>query len=403
MSSCTRINPSRHESALQTTESSLTEKAVELYKALSTGIDFSPEASDQFVHLVNDIQHKVSNEQWNDDTITLAITNLGGIFPEVSNDPERGRPLIVAIAKLAGKTTNGIQNFIVMSVKQVSYSSLSHEQKVEIAQLLGIRELLRYGQINKGFNAAMLVALEKHTKTIRVPKLTEEIMVTLKKVRCLNLTVYRATDKDMPYIGQLTNLHTLAFEESNITDTALQHLATLTQFNTLDLSTIQITDTRLQNLATLLTQLHTLTLGSAKITDTGLQHLATLTQLHTLYLSCINITDTGLQHLTTLTQLHTLKLSHIKITDIALQHLATLTQLHTLDLSFTDITNTGLQHLATLTQLRMLNLCDTKITNTGLEHLTTLTQLDSFYFARTKITYLGENQLRKALHGGVGA
>jgi len=306
---------------------------------------------------------------------------------------------------------------------QASLSHIAHDNKIGIGHFLTIRDLLRYGQISRGFNNAMQDALRNRTACIEVRKMTEAVMVTLRKVNCLDLRVPPNADVKMSHIGQLVNLHVLDLKDTGTKMTlygSMQYFEKLTHLHTLDFSRAYLSDgdlhhlKKLKNLQSLylggtkvtgagllhlanLTCLHTLNLSKANVTDVGLHHLAQLTHLHTLDLSYTEVTDAGLLHLEKLTHLQTLYLGGTKVTDAGLHHLKKLTHLHTLDLSFTAMTNLGLVHLENLTHLHTLDLWDTKVTDAGLPHLEKLTHLHSLGLVSTYVTQAGLENLKKLL------
>lgn len=80
---------------------------------------------------------------------------------------------------------------------------------MKIGKYLEIRDFLRLGQTKRKLNEVMSRGLSDYTTSIRGPKiLTAEIIAVLSKIRNLDLRVSYATEENMRFIGQLTNLQT---------------------------------------------------------------------------------------------------------------------------------------------------------------------------------------------------
>ena len=361
-------------------------------------------------------------------TTTLHMVVRRGI--NLNND----RSLIDRLVKLATLTSEeeariasaclDVRDFLFfVPFIQASLSNIAPDNKIGIGHFLPIRDLLRYGQINRGFNKAMQDALRNRTACIEVRKMTEAAMVTLRKVNCLDLRVPPNADVKMSHIGQLvnlhvldlkdtytkmtlygamqyfeklTNLHTLDFSRAYLSDGDLHHLEKLKNLQTLYLAGTKVTDAGLVHLGNI-TSLRTLNLSKAKVADAGLHYLEKLTHLHSLDLSYTGVTDAGLLQLEKLTHLQALYLGGTKVTDAGLHHLKKLTYLHTLDLSFSAVTNLGLVHLEKLTHLHTLDLWETKVTDAGLHHFEKLTHLHNLGLVSTFVTQAGLQYLKKLL------
>ncbi|MCD6027798.1 MAG: hypothetical protein K0R08_2317 [Solimicrobium sp.] len=166
------------------------------------------------------------------------------------------------------------------------FSTILAEIKTLIGQFLTMPDLLQYGQINKGFRQAMEAAIQNYASQIKIPKLTEGAVTTLKKVHCLDLKITNHYDPDVSLISQLTNLHSLDCRKY-IRDVLMGPLVK----NLINLRNLSICD----------------------IYDTGLPYLSELLNLHSL--SVRRITDVGLHYLTRFPNLHTLRLNFCEITD----------------------------------------------------------------------------------------
>ena len=92
------------------------------------------------------------------------------------------------------------------------------------------------------------------------------------------------------------NVNIVSYRDTNATDLDLTYLQELTQVHTLDLSNTKITNDGIPYLKDLI-NLQTLYLDSSKVTDDGLVHLKDLNKLHTLELGGPDITDAGLQNI----------------------------------------------------------------------------------------------------------
>jgi len=211
-------------------------------------------------------------------------TALHIIEMERGINPDHYRLLTEKLIDLAAHSLSADETAVQIAHAPDSLSNIAPENKMDIGQLLGIPDLLRYGQVSRDFNKAMQGALQNRTTSILAPALTAPAMVILRKVRCLDFKVLHATDAKMPRIGQLTNLHTLDLSNTHVTDAGLFHLNNLPTLHTLNLRETNVTDAGLFHLNNLPT-LHTLNLCETKVTDAGLLHLNNLPTLHTLGLT----------------------------------------------------------------------------------------------------------------------
>ncbi|MCD6026761.1 MAG: F-box/LRR-like protein [Solimicrobium sp.] len=246
------------------------------------------------------------------------------------------------------------------------------EIKCEIGKFLTIRDILRWSQASREFNKVVDGVIQNCTQQIEIYELTPTVMVTLQKVICLSLGRHGSISKEMPIIGELSNLHELNLGESGVTDSDLSHLENLTN-------------------------LRSLYLADSDISDTGLPYLKKLTSLEALWLFGTDVTGAGLQHLEELTHLTDLDLSGRKDMDTGLWHLRKLANLRNLDIAACDVTAAGMKHLQELTSLRKLLIYGTDVTDEVLPYLEKLTNLRSIAYFDTKITPDGMKYLMKLL------
>jgi hypothetical protein len=151
-----------------------------------------------------------------------------------------------------------------------------------------------------------------------------------------------------------------------------------------------------------LTQLDTLALDESRVSDQGLAQLDRLKGIRwlTIIQASNNFTDARLlrlRRLKTSTRLQGLNLAKSAVTDGGLGYFEGLTELNELWLSDTKVTDKGMEHLAQLSGLRVLDLDGTQVTDTGLAELTGLVNLTKLYLRRTRVTDAGVRELQRTL------
>jgi hypothetical protein len=148
----------------------------------------------------------------------------------------------------------------------------------------------------------------------------------------------------------------------------LRQLRNLPKLQTLDLVGTGATDSQLDYIADL-TQLQTLRLSGAPIGDEGLIKLSRLKKLESLGVNGTQVTDKSLETLRSLPKLKELVLSETAVTDDGLIHVGKLSDLESLHLHNTGVTDRGIQSLSELHKLTHLDLSGTQITDKGLSKL----------------------------------
>ncbi len=121
-------------------------------------------------------------------------------------------------------------------------------------------------------------------------------LLTLTRLRTLNLCGTGVGDAGMRTIGKLTTMQTLLLNETHVSDVGLQELTHLGELRELSLYHTRVTDEGLPSIAAL-GNLRDLTLSGPHITDRGLVHLTRLRNLRHLYLSGTGISKAGIEEL----------------------------------------------------------------------------------------------------------
>jgi serine/threonine protein kinase len=118
-----------------------------------------------------------------------------------------------------------------------------------------------------------------------------------------------ATDEDMKYVRQLSNLRQLDLCGGTVSDVGIEHVAGLVELRHLDLAETKVNDAGLTHLAGL-RKLRYLCLKYTGVNDAGLSHLGGLRSLRKLDLLETTVSDTGLVYLERLNRLDSLSLGH---------------------------------------------------------------------------------------------
>jgi serine/threonine protein kinase len=133
-----------------------------------------------------------------------------------------------------------------------------------------------------------------------------------------------ATDEDMKYVRQLSNLRQLDLCAGTVSDVGIEHVAGLVELRHLDLAETKVNDAGLAHLAGL-RELRYLCLQYTGVNDAGLKHLVGLRSLRELDLMQTNVSDAGLVYLQSLNRLESLSLGH-KSTKLTTQEVIRLSQ-----------------------------------------------------------------------------
>ncbi len=217
---------------------------------------------------------------------------------------------------------------------------------------------------------------------------------------------YAATDADVSWLANATQLHELRLSQTRITDATIKTIANL-PIHELSLARTPITNAGIAILATrflleeldladtrlddahaaplfALPALRMLRLDGTAITDAGLAPPpATLTEL---YLSKTKVTDAGLAILDRTPHLTALGLGNTAIDAQTLARIGTLTELRTLVLSKCTAPPASLTAIANLYALERLYLDDTNLDDETLTTFSRLTSMTTLHVANTTIT-----------------
>ncbi|QDU47177.1 Leucine Rich repeats (2 copies) [Symmachiella dynata] len=170
-----------------------------------------------------------------------------------------------------------------------------------------------------------------------------------------NVCFYDASDEDMNYIRQFTNLESLTLLNPSITDAGLSRFGTLSNLRRLKIRQAEFQGSGLASLSKL-KQLEELEITLTPLTDQGLKYIGQSSGLKSLLLIGTSVTGEGLKHLQDMKNLETLSLVGTDITDAGLKHLLPLANLEDLNLSETAVTFDGVRQLYVLHNLRRLRL-----------------------------------------------
>ena len=209
-------------------------------------------------------------------------------------------------------------------------------------------------------------------------------------------------DEIAAHVGQLVDLQSLTFSESDLSDAGLRHLSQLVNLRELSLHGSKITADGLASLEGMsqlkhlyietaqdldlhafqrigrIQSLSRLTLNEGKFCDTDLAPLAALTNLQELRLyETENITGTFAIHLVGLSRLRHLS-PGMRITDDGLTNIAKLSGLLELYVEG-PFTNAGMKHLGKLKNLTTLSVGSEHVTAEGVAVVAELRQLEDLY------------------------
>lgn len=233
------------------------------------------------------------------------------------------------------------------------------------------------------------------------------------RLRSLQVSGNRISDKGLEAIAQLTSLeelalsldvrgspvpgpppNSLAIAGTNITATGLAQLRRLSRLVDLSMPD-SVTDAGLQEISafTHLEKLRIVYLSGRpaswpRLTARATSQLGKLTMLRELHLPGIPLENGDIAFIESLTRLQHLDLAWTNVTDAGVIHLSPLQQLEALSLADRTITGDGFAGLS-LPRLRELKLTSTVITDRGLSHLTRFKSLTSLQIRFGRISDAG--------------
>ena len=157
---------------------------------------------------------------------------------------------------------------------------------------------------------------------------------------CLVLSSTSIADKDLAFVGNLTGLRRLEFEDTDITDAGLVHLSKLANLEYLSLSCTLIKGNTLDHLnAAHLKNLH---LENVALEPKAFRSISKFKELRWLSLTRAHLSDTALVELATLPKLEGLIIpENPNVTDAGVRKLAAMKQLRRVDLANTSVTLAG--------------------------------------------------------------
>ena len=193
-----------------------------------------------------------------------------------------------------------------------------------------------------------------------------ERLASCRNLKVLSVRGASIGDADCMAIGRMANLEVLGLLGcSQITNAGIKNLGPLRKLHHLDLAFTPISDEAMDVIAGM-TELRTLALNETQVTDVGFKKLAPLVLLEDLAPSP-GVTDQGLSILGNFPQLKLLGLKGHQITDISVAQLQKLPKLTTF--SLVAGTDENLPKMKGLTQLRWLGLNLCQFTEQGFQTL----------------------------------
>ncbi len=194
------------------------------------------------------------------------------------------------------------------------------------------------------------------------------------KLEVLDLEGTNVRDAQLANIRQMTSLRTLVLDWA-ISDVGLKNITRLKHLEHFSITLSRATDNGMQYLGGL-HELRSIAYGSShgqyasgdKTTGSGLVHFRNLKQLEFLDLSGNSVRSAHLKHLKPLRKLRRLKLKFTSIDDAAIEFLSAL-NLEELDLSGTQLTDAALPRLCQMKSLNHICLRQTKISRRGKQEL----------------------------------
>ena len=183
-----------------------------------------------------------------------------------------------------------------------------------------------------------------------------------------------ATDSMLRQLKYLPALRHIQLTLAAVSDQGLSHLRTLKRVEVVNLPTSfpevarDISDDGIQHLGEL-TEMQSLALDNTSVTDNGLAHLSQLSKLHTVSLRNTVITSHGLSHIAALGDLVYLRLDSTNVGDEGLERIRDLTKLEHLTLNSTPVSDRGLATLSSMASLRIVSVIGTQVTQAGVEKL----------------------------------
>ena len=221
------------------------------------------------------------------------------------------------------------------------------------------------------------------------------LLAPLTTLEGVHLSDSKITDAAAEHFRRLNKLTWAWLMETAVGDRAAAVLASSApRLRDLNLSETRATDRGLAHLARL-PKLRELSLRGTAVTDRGVAHLAALKQLKSLLLGETKITGLAFGRFPDNARLERLDLGDTAVDDAGVKHIARFTRLDSLWLSNTLLTDPGIEHLARLKRLTVLDLDGTRISDASVPHLAKLRRLGKLYVADTRITKAGLALLRK--------
>jgi hypothetical protein len=251
-------------------------------------------------------------------------------------------------------------------VLTLNQNQLSEADREYVAAFTVPRRYERPDDISGPGRAAALAALKKLATCVFVHREDEDSpLVGLD----FSHEQRHASDADLKAarLDAFTRLRTLNLSGARLTDKGLALLEGLTALEAIDLTGTGVTDAGLQRLRNL-KRLKLLIVAQTKVTGSGLAGLAMRDSLEGLHLNATAVTDAGLAELAGYKNLRRMTLLETHVSDAGLRSLGEL-DLEALDLGSPNVADPGMDHLKKCSRLGILTLWGTQVTPRGLKKL----------------------------------
>ena len=219
-----------------------------------------------------------------------------------------------------------------------------------------------------------------------------QLLALFKGLHGVDVDTNSATDADLAFLDQLTELTVLSICSKQVTGAVLRRLANCKKLRSLTLERCPIGDDGWVHIAHL-EKIETVRAAKAQITDRAMLQIGRLRGLTTLVLDDNAITDAGVLEIAGLSALRFLSLSGTNMTAECAATIGKLPRLKSLSLSRTKITDAAMVQIAKIITLEHLCISSTPITDEGLIELSPLKNLRDVLACQTYVTQKGRLEM----------
>lgn len=232
-----------------------------------------------------------------------------------------------------------------------------------------------------------------------MPKNLVGRVAALPFLESLDASNAQLNDEDVKKLGKAITLKKLWLNNNTaLTAEGFAIFANLTELASLALDDTAIDDSTLDILAGL-KNLKRLYIANTGVTDDGVSKLVGLNQLLGLGLEGTEVTDMCLPYVAKLTALEEVRLSQTKVTDVGIKELSELPQLKSLTLVDTNLTSAGLTWLPQCENLEILDLEGTQVDDSVVDSIAQIPKLVSVSLRRTSVSDEAVNRLKRQVRG----